>query len=64
MVVNIGALKDEDYTTVFSDVSSLAKEVNQRHKVLKVILETGLLSTNQIIDACVRTCKHTLSHFC
>jgi len=52
-VLNIGALKDDDLSTVFSDVSALASEVNQRHKVLKVILETGLLSCTQIIDACI-----------
>jgi deoxyribose-phosphate aldolase len=53
MVLNIGALKDDDLSSVFADVAALAAEVNRRQRVLKVILETGLLSHTQIIDGCV-----------
>ncbi len=53
MVLNVGALRDGDSAAVFADIKALADAVNQHSKVLKVILETGLLTRTQIIDACV-----------
>jgi deoxyribose-phosphate aldolase len=53
MVLNIGALMDKDFRTVFEDVKAVVdacKRVN-KDAVIKVILETGYLSKEQIIDA-------------
>ena len=50
MVLNISALKSEDFEKVHRDIQSVV-EAAQGHTV-KVILETCLLSQNEIIKAC------------
>lgn len=50
MVINIGALKDQNYELVEQDIRSVV-EAAQGHCV-KVILETCLLSQEEIIKAC------------
>jgi len=45
MVINVGALKEGDYEYVKKDIEAVKKAVGDR--VLKVILETGLLSDRQ-----------------
>jgi deoxyribose-phosphate aldolase len=52
MVMNIGALKDGDRAFVTSDIQALAAVVHQRKGLLKVILETGLLSHEEKLLAC------------
>jgi len=53
MVMNIGALKGQAYGQVLNDIW-MVREVTQRQKVvLKVILEMGLLSTEEKIIACL-----------
>lgn len=51
MVINIGALKSAEYTEVFDDIFKI-KEVCGS-KVLKVILETGLLSLDETARAAI-----------
>ncbi len=50
MVINIGALKDKDYGTVESDIKVVLKSCHGH--VLKVIIETALLTENEKINAC------------
>lgn len=50
MVMNIGALKDKDYALVQSDIEAVVAAA-QKHCV-KVILETCLLSEEEIVKAC------------
>lgn len=50
MVINIGALKDQNYELVENDIRSVV-EAAQGHCV-KVILETCLLSQEEIVKAC------------
>ena len=50
MVLNIGALKDEDYDVVKQDIEAVVKAADQH--CVKVILETCLLTTEQIRKAC------------
>lgn len=50
MVMNIGALKDKNYALVQSDIEAVVKAA-QNHCV-KVILETCLLSEEEIVKAC------------
>lgn len=50
MVMNIGALKDQNYTVVLDDIRQVKTGINNR--VLKVIIETCLLTTEEIIKAC------------
>lgn len=50
MVINVGALKSGDYNTVFLDI--MAVRTACEGKVLKVIIETCLLNSEEIIKAC------------
>jgi deoxyribose-phosphate aldolase len=52
MVINIGALKDGDFDYVFEDINALSELCHKHEKVLKVILETCLLTDEQIVKAC------------
>ncbi|MGN1345056.1 MAG: deoxyribose-phosphate aldolase, partial [Traorella sp.] len=50
MVMNIAALKEKDYSKVIEDISLVVKAANG--KCVKVILETCLLTDEEIIKAC------------
>lgn len=51
MVINIGALKDGNYSLVLSDICAVVEAVG-KDTVVKVILENCLLTNNEIIKAC------------
>lgn len=50
MVINIGLLKEENYSTVFEEIKSI-KEVCEKN-ILKVIIETCLLTQKEKIEMC------------
>lgn len=50
MVINLGALKDGDYAQVENEVKSILKLKDDYSFILKVIVETALLSRNELID--------------
>jgi deoxyribose-phosphate aldolase len=50
MVINLGALKSRDYETVFEDICRVVKAAAPAR--VKVILETGALSTEEKIVGC------------
>ena len=50
MVINVSALKDKNYNLVKNEIASI-KKVCKKH-ILKVILETCLLSNEEIVAAC------------
>ena len=50
MVMNIGALKDGKDDIVFNDIKSVVEAA--QGKIVKVILETCLLTANEIVKAC------------
>lgn len=52
MVINIGALKDNEDEIVEHDISQLAKACHAKGKILKVIIETCLLNEEQKVRAC------------
>jgi deoxyribose-phosphate aldolase len=56
MVMNVGKLKDGDYRLVFEDVAGVADECHEAGGLLKVILETALLTEEEKIAAC-EICK-------
>ena len=60
MVLDIGQLKDKNYILVASDISSVVKSAS--HARVKVILETGLLSSDEIRTAC-RLSEESGAHF-
>lgn len=49
MVINIGKLKEKEYEYVLNDIKAVKKEIGNH--VLKVIIETALLSKEEIIKA-------------
>lgn len=52
MVINVGQLKDGAYTRVLSDIEGVVQQLVP-HTLLKVILECGALSKEEIADASI-----------
>jgi len=52
MVINVGALKSEDYELVKRDIVSVARACHASNVLLKVIIETALLSDEEKEIAC------------
>lgn len=52
MVMNIAAFRSNDMAYVEAEVDAVAKLVWKRKKVLKVIIESGILSEEEIIRCC------------
>lgn len=53
MVLAVGRLRDGDYHLVYRDIAEVADAAHEHEMILKVILETGLLTDQQKIAACV-----------
>lgn len=63
MVMNIGALKDGEDGVVAADIGIVADIVDSRPgAILKVILETALLESDEIVRAC-RIAEHSGANF-
>ncbi|MDD2235944.1 MAG: deoxyribose-phosphate aldolase [Kiritimatiellae bacterium] len=52
MVINIGALKDENYALVERDIRAVVEACKERSVLSKVILETCLLTDEEKVKAC------------
>lgn len=52
MVINLGELLGKNYAFVQEDIAQVAEVVHQADKLLKVIIETSYLNTDQIVKAC------------
>lgn len=54
MVINIGAMKDEKHQYILHEIQGVVKAAKEANKdtVVKVILETCLLTKDQIVKAC------------
>lgn len=53
LVQNIGAFKSAAYGQVFNEIQSVAQAVHNQRATLKIILETGQLTREEIILACL-----------
>jgi deoxyribose-phosphate aldolase len=53
MVLNVGALRSGDMRLVWEDVAGVADECHDAGAILKVIIETHLLTQEEKIAACV-----------
>ncbi len=53
MVMNISAFKSANYDYVFNDISSVATICKENNVILKVIVEAGLLSEEELRKACM-----------
>lgn len=51
MVINIGALKSNDLDYVYNDIKALV-DVTRKRAILKVIIETCLLTEDEIVKVC------------
>lgn len=52
MVLNVGEMKSGNFEVVEEDIKGLANAVHAKGKLLKVILETCLLTKDEIVKAC------------
>lgn len=52
MVMDIGAMKSGEYEAVLSDIKAVVDAAAKYEGTVKVILETGLLSEEEIVKAC------------
>lgn len=50
MVINVGALKDRDYSVVLEDIKAVKEACGEN--ILKVIIETCLLTDDEKVKAC------------
>ncbi|MCF2135747.1 MAG: deoxyribose-phosphate aldolase [Candidatus Thorarchaeota archaeon] len=60
MVLNIGAFKSGDFEAVRSDIAAVVEGASGH--TVKVILETGYLTTDEIVQAC-KICEDAGAHF-
>lgn len=61
MVINVGALKDQGIETVLEDIQAVVDSSRDK-AIVKVILETCLLTKEEIVLAC-ELCKKAGAHF-
>jgi deoxyribose-phosphate aldolase len=52
MVICIGALKSRDYDSVRDEIEAVVRVCHERGAILKVIIETGLLTEEEKVKAC------------
>ena len=52
MVINIAALKNADWQYLAKEANTIMPIVKSKGRVIKIILETGLLNDNEIITCC------------
>ncbi|MFK8102928.1 MAG: deoxyribose-phosphate aldolase [Saprospiraceae bacterium] len=53
VVINICAVKSQDWAYVKNDIDSMTRSAHLKGKIVKVILETGLLTKEEIKKLCV-----------
>lgn len=52
MVMNIAAVKNSDWQFIANEINHILPVIRNRNRVLKVIIETGLLTSDEIIKCC------------
>ena len=52
MVINIAAVKNNDWDTVENEIETITKLVHAENKIIKIIIETGLMSEIEIDLIC------------
>ena len=52
MVVNISAIKNGDWTFIGNEINTVMPIIRNKNKVIKVIIESGILSDDEIIKCC------------
>jgi deoxyribose-phosphate aldolase len=57
MVINIGKLKDGDYSYVYRDIAEVVEAAKVENKLTKIIIETCYLTDEEKIKACLLSSK-------
>ena len=52
MVINISAMKSEDFAAVQNDIQAVITACHLQNKICKVIIETALLTEEEIVKVC------------
>lgn len=52
VVINLIALKNNDWQYLANEINYLAPVIKQKHKVIKIIIESGILTDEEIIKCC------------
>ena len=52
MVCNISAIKNKDFTYLANEINHIMPIVKSKHKIIKVIIESGVLTNEEIIACC------------
>ena len=52
MVVNISAIKNGDWSFIANEINTVTSIINSKEKALKVIIESGVLTDDEIIKCC------------
>ncbi len=52
MVINIAALKNNDWEYLANEINNILPMVHHKNKLLKVIIESGILTDEEIIKCC------------
>lgn len=52
LVINISAIKNNDWQFLASEINAILPVVRRGNKVLKIIIESGILSNDEIIKCC------------
>lgn len=58
MVICLAALKSNDWSYLEREVAAVMPFINKNHKVIKIIIESGLLSDEEIIRCCELYAKY------
>jgi deoxyribose-phosphate aldolase len=53
MVINIGALKDQDFATVRADIAAVVSSSHAAGAIVKVIIEAAYLTDEEKVAACI-----------
>lgn len=52
MVANIAAIKNGDWQFIAGEINAILPVIRNKNRVIKVIIETGLLTTGEIVKCC------------
>ena len=52
MVINISSIKNNDWNFIASEINTIMPIVKSKNKIIKVIIESGILTDDEIIKCC------------
>jgi len=52
MVINISAIKNNDWNFIANEINTIIPIIKSKNKVIKVIIESGILTDDEIIKCC------------